>query len=662
MPIPPATGSGVVPIAIEDEGLDLEGLSLADLLNVNIEVTSVSKKGHALRDSAAAVTVLTAEDLRRSGATTLMEALRMVPGLNVARINSSSYAISVRGFNSQFANKMLVLIDGRSVYTTMFSGVFWSHLTVMLEDVARIEVIRGPGASLWGANAVNGVINIITQTAGQTQGGLVSTRVGTEARGRTAFRYGGETELGYFRIYSEYEDFDRSGEIEEEAEAEGDIDDSWDRGHLGFRSDWDEANDHWTLLGDVFQSSFDREWHRIELTAPYHRDTPWDSKTTGANLLARWSRDLKDDSEVTVQAYVDRTEMRTNLFDDDRTHADIEVNHRLWLGQSNELIWGFGYRFTSYQSEGHASLELSPTSGDFGNFSAFFQNEHHVDPEHLSVVVGAKYEHNAFSGDELQPNVRVRFSPSDRTTLWMAASRAIRTPSESNRNLSLNLSREEPTAAVPFDLILLLDANDDFESEELTAYEVGVRFTAGETLSFDVAAFLNDYDNLETVEPIGAPTPISPSALIQHVQFANSGQGQTYGFESSAQWIPREDFQVHVGYSLLRFDLEAEAGSGDLSAVSDDSPRHQAHLRAYYDWDERTELDGALYYVDQLTGGIDSYVRADLRLGRTLTEDTTLSLAIQGLFHSDVLEAVDQGLGGSTEVQAGAYLSLTTKF
>ncbi len=614
--------------------IDITELSLEELMDMKI--TSVSKKPQKMYDAAAAVFVITQDDIRRSGVTSIPEALRLVPGLEVARIDANKWAITSRGFNGRFANKLLVLIDGRSVYTPLFSGVFWQMKNPVLEDVERIEVIRGPGATLWGANAVNGVINIITKDAEETQGGLVSARIGTKDRGSGSVRYGARVgDDAYFRVYAKYSDRDNS------VFASGsEANDNWDLRRAGFRLDWRTPyDDSWTLQGDIFTGNNSQTVTEPYLYAPYSRTFEDNNEIGGGNILTRWKHVFSESSDMALQLYYDRTEHEDTTLRENRDTIDIDFQHRFAVGESQEVLWGVGYRFTSGDIGNRFSVALEPDNRNDHLYSAFVQDDITLIEDKLRLTLGSKFEHNDYTGFEYQPNARVLITPDPHHTIWAAVSRAVRTPSQVEHDARINTEVVPPgTAKNPSALPVLLTAqgDDDFRSEELTAYEVGYRVLATDNLFLDIATFYNVYDNLRTLET--GTTSLEPSPAPLHLVLpstvGNEMNGETYGAEVVADWRPVDGWRLQAAYSYLRIFLHLEDGSTDTISESaeEESPRNQFSLRSSMDLYRNLEWDMWLRYVDDLPAlNVDSYVSLDTRLAWNMRRNLVLSVVGRNL-------------------------------
>ena len=624
-------------LAADDTLSYLKSLKIEDLLEA--EVTTVSKKSEKLSDATAAVFVITAEDIHRSGARSIAEALRMAPGIQVSQIDSSKWAVTSRGFNDTFSNKLLVLIDGRSVYTPLFSGVFWDVQDTFMGDIDRIEVIRGPGATLWGANAVNGVINIITKSSQETQGALLTLGTGSHEPYDAAVRYGDRLGAdGAWRIYAK--GFER-GPFENAAG--GDANDQWDALRGGFRMDLDlNTNDAVTFQGDIYNGNEDQTLSLPgTLTTPAEGPRGYPADFFGANLLSRWRRSFGEKSDFTLQLYYDRTERDQVVLEEIRDTVDLDFQHHLQLTGRQEVVWGLGYRFTRDDTRPGKGIEMLPDSRSDQLFNAFLQDEITLQPDKWWLTLGSKFEHNDYTGFELQPSLRLRWKPGNQQTVWASASRAVRTPSRSDHDLRSTI--DVGTAAVPFPpfsvpSVTVLYGSDDFASEELKAYELGYRWQAQTHLSFDLAAFYNQYDNLRTIETDLSAASLesdpSPPHLLIPVFIENKMEGETYGFELVTVWQPLTFWKLSAGYTWLQMDLRTDADSTNPEAVAEAgySPASQIQLRSYLDLPRGWSLDTELYYVSELSDmQIPAYTRLDMRLGWQPHPNLELSLNLENL-------------------------------
>ena len=600
----------------KDADVDLLDLSLDDLMKVR--VTSVSKREQPLSEAAAAVYVITGEEIRRSGVTSIPEALRLAPGLHVARIGSSRWVVTSRGFNSRFATKLLVLIDGRSVYSPLFAGVFWDVQDTVLEDIDRIEVVRGPGGTLWGANAVNGVINIITKRAAETQGWLLLGGGGSFDRAFGTLRYG--TQLGgnaSLRGNVKYVDNASS-----ETESGDDAQDEWKMVRGGFRLDWDlSPNDVLTVQGDYY----DGEEGGILVTMdPGHEDP------SGGNILSRWHHTFSDTSHLSLQFYYDRTErLASPVIDEDRDTVDFELQHRFAPLPSHDLVWGAGYRLLKDRIGSTPILTVTPSRREDDLVSFFVQDQITLFDDRLQLTLGSKFEHNSYTGFEFQPTGRVLWKPEPRHSIWAAVSRAVRTPSRVEHDMELFTMNEDPPALV------LLTGNRAFESEELIAYELGYRAQLSPDFSFDLATYYNDYDDLRGAKmaTVPLPTPPYPPGTLE-APFDNDTTADGYGLEVVANWAVTDRWLLSSSYTLMMVDVEADARDIDVldERQAEDTPKNQFQIKSRMNLPHRFEFDTSLFYVGDVGKyNTDEYVRLDVRLGWRPIESVELSIVGQNL-------------------------------
>jgi iron complex outermembrane receptor protein len=610
---------------------------------VNIQVTSVSKKEEKLNDAAAAISVLSNDDIRRSGATTVADALRLVPGLQVASINASTWAISARGFNDQYANKLLVMIDGRSVYTPQFGGTFWDAQQVMLEDVDRIEVIRGPGATIWGANAVNGVINIVTRSAKDTQGGLIYAGGGDALQAMGGARYGGKIdENTYYRVYGEYQMNDDNRLADGQR-----ADDAWRIEQGGFRIDHyrDSELTHMTWQGDVYMGNLDD--HKTD--------------TSGFNTIGRWTRQLSDRSTIEAQAYFDYSHRADGFIEFSESTIDLSLQHTFGLGEYNDLIWGIGYRFTRDQFDNQPGSFLNYIrNAKLNLFSAFVQDEIKIVPDKLTFTIGTKLEHNDYTGFELEPSIRVMFKPEENQTLWAAVSRAVRTPSELEGGSILTVITGPPAPGPGGGLYLpMITGNPDAKSEVLLGYELGYRIQPTKRVEVDIATFYNLYSGLLEQQPV--PNFISGVPLgIAQSTFINTLHGETYGGEASLTVSPVDNLRFTAGYSLLLMHIEGEPSTAAL-ALEQDAPTHQFFLRSAYDFTSHASLDAQLRYVDNVNQ-VPAYLTADVRLSYRPVAQLEFALVGQNLLDSQHPEHITGFYAPASQVPRGFYGKITWHF
>jgi iron complex outermembrane recepter protein len=619
---------------------DISELSIEDLMN--IEVTSVAKKPEKLSQTASAVFVVTQDDIRSSGATNIPDLLRMVPGVDVAQINANNWAISSRGFNHQKSNKLLVLIDGRAVYTLIYSGVFWDTLDVPLEIIDRIEVIRGPGAAVWGANAVNGVINIITKRSTDTQGGLISAGGGTTEHGFGTAMYGGKIKKGTYRIFTKYLNY---GHLPDPNGQNGL--DAWHLLHAGFRTDQElSPKDTLTTEGDIYEGKEGSVIaHIVSIDPPDAENQSRNSPLSGGSLLARWNHAFSGTSDTTLQFYLHNyTRSGPELREVSHT-IDLDFQHHLALGRRQDLIWGAGYRRTGDDTEGTIDLSFIPADRVLQIFSFFAQDEMALRPNRLRLTVGTKVEHDDLGGFNAQPSARLVWNPASKQSLWAAVSSADGTPSRRTNDAFIPLTvfagpGGEPTVPTLF-------GNPKAKSENVVACEVGWRTEQSKRLTVDLAAFFNSYRHLYNQEP-GVPylslNP-TPLHLVFPMTFENKMHGTTQGVEVAANWKVGNRWTLSPGYSLLLMRLRVGADSQDTATVPNtqgSSPKHQAQLRSRVDLSQGLSWDSSAYFVGSLPAQqVTSYTRIDTQLSWHPGERTVISLVGQNLLKDHHLESND---------------------
>jgi iron complex outermembrane receptor protein len=631
---------------------DLLSLDLDQLTKVKI--VSVSKKEESLWGVASAAYVMSGEEVIRSGAKSLPEALRYVPGLNVARIDTGSWAVSARGLNDQFANKLLVMIDGRTIYTPLFSGVFWDSQDVLLQDIDRIEVIRGPGATVWGANAVNGVINVVTKSARDTQGALLYGGGGTERSVTTGGRYGAAlSENTFVSVYGKYDD-QTSSEPLPGLTAK----DDWNMVRGGGRLDWDPASGPGKLM--LQAGGYDG---RITTGAGTVKDL------NGSHLLGRWVQDFSADSRLSLQAYFDRYERNAGRdLTESRDTVDVELQHDLPLGERNDLSWGLGFRNTTVDLGGTVGIwTISNPSYDRNLFSGFVQDQFHVVPDKLTFTFGTKIEHNDFTQWEVQPSGRLAWTPQANQTVWMAVSRAVRTPSELEGERFADWTISRPGANPRIDLV----GNPDVKSEVLTAFELGYRIQPNKHLSFDTALFYNLYDGLiETLSARTTITPLPPPPKIFIEQsFQNLFDAETYGGEIVATLSPVDYWRLTAGYSFVEAHVTGASPGARLLTTEKSSPVHSATLRSSLDLGREWKLDGGLRYVGEISVvptttlvNISDYFEADVRLAWRPKNWIEVAVTGQNLLDSQHAEFMSRGAFVPLEVARSVFATLTLRF
>ncbi len=605
----------------------LSSLSIEELSN--IKITSVSRQAERLSDAPASIYVITGEDIRRSGALTLAEALRLAPNLQVARVNTGAYAISARGFNNGIGNKLLVLFDGRTVYTPLFSTVNWDSQHVMLADIERIEVISGPGATLWGANAVNGVINVITRTAQNTQGSLLSAGAGHTEGAATARHGGSFGETGYYRLYADRVNRDNSVRVNGTRVVDG-----WQNTQVGFRADWGNKQRGFTVQGDAYRAVAD----------PAQLGSP---ELSGANLLARWTEQLSNGSNLELQTYYDVTQRDDPLtYRDQANTFDIQFQHALPLGSSQKLLWGGGYRTAQGSTQTHFNSITLLTQvfmpGDrtlkWGNL--FVQDEIALSST-VSVTLGLKAESNDYTGVEYLPSARFAWKPANDQLLWGALSRAVRAPARLDRDYYIYL-------ALPNRPVMpVIQGGPDFQSEIANVAELGYRAQPSATLSYSVTAFYSEYDKLRSGQP--------PPAVVQNMM-----AGTTHGVEAWASYQPTPDWRVSLGATGLRKNLWVKPGSRDPTGpkAQGNDPEHTWQVRSSWNLSSRQQLDLTLRHVSSLPNPIvPAYTALDARFSWQPRADLDLALSVQNLFDTGHVEFGEPAT--RSEFRRNAFLKLT---
>ena len=621
-----------------------------------IEVTTVSKQPVKVSQTPAAIYVITQEDIRRSGATSIPEALRLAPGVEVARVDSNTWSLGVRGFASALSRSVLVLVDGRTVYTPLFAGVYWQVQDTLLEDIERIEVIRGPGGTIWGANAVNAVINIITRSAKETNGALVSTGGGNLDQGFANFRYGGGNghNLNY-RIYGKA--FTRGPEFH----SDGRQFDDWRMGQTGFRADLDSNDrDTFTLQGDIYKGEAGQSLQINSYSPPYMTNVQQDAELAGGNLMGRWKRVLSNGSDFQLQTYYDRTDRTQANFGESRDTFDIDFVHHLKLPWRQDFLWGLGTRLSSGNArEVVPTVVFTPNHYTDKLYNAFIQDEIKIVPNRLSLTVGSKLLHNNYSGFEAEPSARVLWTPNSRQTVWGAVTRAVRTPSRVEEDLQLTgLFMSNPLT------FYRIVGDRKFSSENLIDYEVGYRSLIKPKFYVDLAAFYNNYTNLLSIEP-GTPffeTSPAPGHVVFPLYFRNGLLGNTSGFEIAPDWTPTRWWRLRGSYSFLHIDLNHDSGSQDTStagSIQGSSPHHQVAIQSSLDLPKKLEVDQSFRYVSALPAQqVAAYTTSDVQFSWHATRSLNLSVVGQNLFQPHHAESGGD-LGSLVGMRRSAYVKLT---
>jgi iron complex outermembrane recepter protein len=646
------------PVRAQDP-VDLAAVNLEDLMKM--EVRSVSKKEQQLFRTPAAVYVLTNEEIRRSGASTVPDALRLVPGIQVAQIDGNKYAVTARGFNGLWANKLLVLLDGRVVYTPVSSGVYWDLQDYMLDDIERIEVIRGPGATVWGANAVNGVINIITKSAEAAQGGMVAFRTGSPDNAIAAARYGGTLgTTGFYKLYAKHS---QRGKLVDETGAAAD--DSSRISQAGFRIDLSPSvTDSWTVEGAAMDG---KSGERVNTPVSSYEYVPLpiieiDSPLNSQFLLARWTRGRSQRSGFSLQAFWDHS-YRLVVDKGERTQTfDLEFQHRVPIGRRHDVVWGVGQRFWSDDNDHKFAEYLDPAKSHIRLFNAFVQDEIALLPT-VNLTVGSKFEHNNAVGFEAQPTARLAWMPTTRQTVWAAASRAARTPARIERALHVDYAVFPDADGNR--VVLSLRGSPDVESEHTASYEAGYRIEPRSALSFDITAFHNDYRDLigQRHNALFEVTPGPPHLSVIDA-YANGVTGESNGAELMARWQPIKRWRLDASYDWLHIHLhDFHPGLPDAITLSSRNPEHQWRVKSWLDLTKGWQLDSMLLYTGRLESvDVPRYLRADIRLGGPITPNVSVSAV-----GTNLLEASHLEFGGFegvylSQVRRGGSVKVTVTF
>lgn len=637
---------------------DLTSIGLENLMQ--LEVTSVSRHEEPLFRAASAITVLTADDIARSGATNIPDLLRTVPGMNVAQINANTWAVSARGFNGQYANKMLVVVDGRTVYNPVFSGVYWDVLDVLLGDVQRIEVIRGPGATAWGANAVNGVINIITKPASAVSGmsAVVSGGSNSNAYGRIELtRPAGPS--ADFRIFAKYRNTGRLTGLDGLAGH-----DAVGLAHLGGRLDWHRGpKDEATVQGDFYGGTAEQRNTIVSLSPPYSNIVDFRGQFRGGNLMGSWQHTYSATSDFRLKAYVDLAVHPGALISENLRTFDVDFQHRLAIGRRHDFMWGGGYRIVGLGIEGSPTAWFDPTNQTTQLENVFIQDAITVLPRRVTLTLGSKFEHNSFSGFEAEPSARLLWAVSPSQTVWSAVSRAVRTPGPADENVNYNLR------AFPIGPGMVGEARlngAEMRSEIMTSMELGYRAQINPRLSLDLAGFQSRYLHLRSAET-DAPffeTDPAPAHMVFPVHFANGFHGLTRGLEGTLNWRPGVRFGMTASHSLFWMRLERNEGTTSTADVAaGDAPTYQLVVQPHLVITRRLTLDATWYHVDDLPAQkVPAYDRLDTRLGWAPVNGLELSAGVQNLLHDGRLEFSNtSGTNATTTVRRAAYGKVSWK-
>jgi iron complex outermembrane receptor protein len=602
----------------------------------------------------------------------------MVPGIQVAVIDSSKWAVTSRGQNGRFANKLLVLQDGRSLYTPLFSGVYWEMQDTVMEDIDRIEVIRGPGAALWGSNAVNGVINIITRSAEDTLGGLVSAGGGTHEQGFGTARFGIKIgENTFLRLYAKY--FERDSFVDAKGQ---NTNDSWDMTRGGFRLDSHLTyQDSLTLQGDYYDGNQKESYLLFRLPTPqdssFFRLTNTDTGVSGGNILSRWQRSLSGSDNLSLQFYYDHSERNMIILPQKYDTLDLDFQHRFSTFGSQDIVWGLGYRFDHYQVVNTQILSFLSQNVNNHLFSAFLHDEISLVPDKLSLILGSRFEYNDIRGFEVQPNARILWTPTPHQSAWGAVSRALRSATRGEQDIRYRYRTVPPEApenpSSPLPLQLEIDGSKDFKSEELIAFEVGYRAEPVSRLTVDIALYYNIYSHLRIRKP-GVPFTETvagvPANNVQPFILSNDMHGNAYGAEIAVDWLPVNWWRIQASYSYERLNMYLDGTSTDTvnrDNAEGDTPRHQYSVRSGFDLGKQVTLDLWLRGTSRIASissiSIPGYLTMDARLAWKPCRNLELALVGQNLFDNQHPEFVPEYINTRpSEVVRSMYAKATWKF
>lgn len=614
----------------------LLGLSLEELMD--IKVTTVSRRPQKLSEVASAVFVITQDDIRRSGVTNIPDALRMAPGVQVDRLGTDKWAVSIRGFTGRFANKLQVLIDGRSVYNPIFSGTLWEQQDTLMEDIERIEVIRGPAATVWGINAVNGVINIITKKAADTQGTVLTAGGGSFEQGFVSARYGGKlNEDTPFRVYAK-----GSARHHTDAPSGASNRDQWQSGRGGFRIDHHRGNDQFTLQGDIFANAIGDTYDKSVISLQSSPTNNVRGQNEGGNIRFRWDRTLSEQSSILLQTYYDRVRYQMSpLFSFDTESFDVDAQHRFSLWDRHDITWGGNYRLYHSKVFDNGFIKLTPQDRTNHVYSGFIRDDITLIPNRLYFNLGTRLDHNDFTGLEIQPSARPAWTPDTENTLWLSVSRAVRTPARAENDATLDFlqfGNAPGLPPLPFPLKTVFQGSHSFQSEKLLASEAGYRHRLSPQASVDISGFVNDYSELRDFS-LGRFTLSTglPRQIITSVLTDNSAAALTYGFELSGDWKPTQNWRLQGNYSFIDMRISSNPLTKDfdpsVSGADKVTPQHRISLRSNYDLSDKLDINLWLRYISNIAYyNLPGYVTADAKVSYRPAKNIELYVVGQNLF------------------------------
>lgn len=635
---------------------NLAAMNLAEL--GNIKVTTYSKEPEEIWRTPAAIYVITQDDIRRSGATTIPDVLRLAPGVEVAQMDSDHWAVAIRGFNSQFSRNLLVLIDGRKVYSPLQGGVYWEFEMVPLDDIDRIEIIRGPGGTIWGPNAVDGVINIITKNAKDTHGSLLTAGGGNVDRARGEYRYGGKAGQTFnYRVYGM--GFDRGPEFH----FDHDPFDTWTTGQAGFRADWkSRSHDSLTIEGDIYKGDDGMRTGIASYSPPAQNAVDGTEKVSGGDLVGHWKRKFRNGSDIRVEAYFDRSNVLLPELGEIRNTFDVDFVHHLPLWHRQDLLWGLGADLSP-----RTVIQVAPTVDVLPHqmtdslFSGFIQDQISLVQNQLWLTAGSKIIHDNYTGFELEPSARILWEPMPREAFWAAVTRAVRTPADIDEGLQLS----GLLTTQPLPVYIRILGNGRFFSEQLTGYEAGYRSLLAPKFYLDVAAFHNDYNDLESYGNAAPFLEIPPLRVIVPFPYVNGVMGSTDGVEITPDWKPKPWWELKGSYSYLHMNLKPRPGfmdNGNAAAYEGSSPGSQVVIQSLFNLPKRFDLDPAYRYVSALPAlSIPAYGTANLRLGWRATSHLELSITGQNLLQAKH-EEFTNFTGLTVAIRRSAYGKVTFRW
>ena len=628
---------------------DISNASLEELTQVQISVSSFARKDEDLWKTPAAVFVITKEDIARSSVSSLPELLRIVPGVQVAQIDASTWAVSIRGFNSVFANKVLVLIDGRSVYSEMYSGTQWDQVDIPLEDIERIEVIRGPGGSLWGTNAVDGTVNIITRSSQATQGVLLRELSSSDLPVSIVARYGGQAgRIGTYRIFSKYAD--SFGNQDATGKWAGD---AWHLLHGGLRSDLKlRDRDALMLEANIYFGTFGEPLNQTLLVPPFVATVSGINSVSGGSLMGRWTHSYVDGQETQVQVYYSMEDRNATERPDNLATIDVDVQHHFHVGSRQDLMGGAGYRYSRFYAQATPFLTITPAHQDYPLYSAFIQDEIALVPRKLSITAGGKTEHNRLTGFDFQPSLRLNWRPSEKDAVWVSASKAVKIPNILNTSMYRPLNASLGTDGVD---LATLAGNSKYKDEHLLAYESGYRLQM-KRMSIDTTGFVNNYNDVETNENLA---PVAHVGYTEYpAQWANNLFGKSFGAEFAASWnvVPR--WKMTASYSWLKLEMRANSQSNDTSTAvgfNTATPTNHYGARSSFALRKNLDFNALAQYTGPMPSGfggdtapaLPSYCRVDGNVQWHVGDYTRFDIGGQNLLSPRVAEFT----GGNGAIQ-----------